>query len=316
MAESNFYQALGVDKTASADEIKKAYRKLVRQYHPDVSQDPDADRKMATINAAYETLRDPDKRTEYDQLQAHPQGFSGAGRSGGFGNQGFGNQGSSRQGFDASGFDTSGFDFSDLFGAGFGSASRSQSRRDPNQPWRGEDQHARLDVDLATLYDGAQRSMSLRMPSANGQPEQTRTLNVTIPKGMKSGQQIRLSGQGLAGGNGGANGDLYLDIQIVPDARYRIEDADVYMQLPVTPWEAALGAVISVQTPAGALQLTIPAQSQTGRQLRLKGKGIPAKIAGDLYFELRVVLPPAQTKQAKAAYQRMAEELAFNPRAS
>lgn len=322
VAESNFYQVLGVDTAASEDEIKKAYRKLVRQYHPDVSKDPDAASKMATMNNAYETLRDKEKRAEYDQMQANPQGFAGAGsagRSSGFGNRGFGAGGFDGQGFNDQGFDASGFDFSDLFGGSFSGGGRQQSRRDPNQPWRGEDQHARLNVDLSAVYDGAERSISLRVPrtDASGQhTEQTRTLNVKIPKGMKSGQQIRLNGQGLAGGHGGAAGDLYLEIQISTDARYRIEDADVYMQLPVAPWEAALGGSITVHTPAGTVQLNIPANSQTGRQLRLKGKGIPAKTAGDLYVELHVVLPPAQTEQAKAAYQRMADELAFNPRAS
>ena len=327
MADANFYQTLGVAKTASDDDIKKAYRKLVKQYHPDVSKDPDADSKMASINTAYETLRDKDKRAEYDQMLANPQGFGGGYSSagsrgagaGGFGAGGFGagNRGFGAGGFDGQGFDASGFDFSDLFGGGFG--GRQQTRRDPNQPWRGEDQHARLSVDLSAVYEGAERSISLRVPSvdSSGQPtEQLRTLQVKIPKGIKSGQQIRLSGQGLAGGNGGPNGDLYLDIEISADARYRIEEADVYMHLPVAPWEAALGGPITVHTPAGTVQLNIPANSQTGRQLRLKGKGIPAKVAGDLYVELQVVLPPANTDAAKAAYQRMADELAFNPRAS
>lgn len=322
MAESNLYQVLGVDKSASDAEIKKAYRKLARQYHPDVSKDPDAGSKMANINAAYDTLQDPQKRAEYDQLQANPQGFAGrgsTGASGGFGQQDFGAGGFGRQAAGGQGFGTGGFDFSDLFGAGFASAGRQQSSRDPNQAWRGEDQHAQLSVDLSAVYEGAERNISLRVPSqtaTGSSSEQIRTLSVKIPKGIKNGQQIRLSGQGLAGGNGGAQGDLYLEIQITPDPRYRIEDADVYMQLPVAPWEAALGGSITVNTPAGMLQLNIPAHSQTGRQLRLKGKGVPAKQAGDLYLELRVVLPPAQTEQAKAAYQRMADELAFNPRAS
>ncbi|ENW16228.1 curved DNA-binding protein [Acinetobacter haemolyticus] len=213
----NYYEELGVTRDASADEIKKAYRKLARKYHPDISKEADAEEKMQAINVAYDTLSNADKKAEYDQMLDHPQGFSGFGqRTGGF------NQGSS--GFDGSQFyrqssgdgaDFSGFeDLFGRFGAGFGGGQQRSQRQ--QRSYRGEDQHASIQVDISIAYQGSTQQITLQIPTYNvyGEPEiQRKTLEVKIPKGMKEGQQIRLTGQGQSGINGGENGDLYIEIQ-------------------------------------------------------------------------------------------------------
>ncbi|OUY06661.1 DnaJ C-terminal domain-containing protein [Acinetobacter populi] len=316
MAE-NYYQTLGVDRHASAEEIKKSYRKLARKYHPDVSKEADAEEKMQAINVAYDTLNNPEKKAEYDQMLDNPQGFAGFGQ----GAQGQG-------GFDGAHFyrqstgggehaDFSGFeDLFGRFGAGFGgSGSRRQQ-----QSFQGEDQHAKIEVDLDVAYTGTTQQITLQIPTynAHGEPEiQRKTLQVKIPKGMKEGQQIRLSGQGQAGINGGKAGDLYIEIQYKEDKRLYVEGADVYTTIDVSPWEAALGGQVEVNTPAGRLQINLPANAKNGQQLRLKGKGIPnSKEAGNLYLIINIVLPTAQNDQQKQAYQQLAQAFnAYNPRA-
>ena len=332
--DQNYYEALGVSKDANTADIKKSYRKLVRKYHPDVSKEPDAADKMQQINLAYETLTDDAKRAEYDQMLANPQGFGqGAGANqyqyyrgdqGGAGQQ-FSEEDLRRhfgQGFGAGGSGYSG-GFEDLFGqfgAGFGGGRAGSGRRQGNM--RGEDQHASIEVDVNVAYEGATQQLTLQMPvmNAQGQQEiQRKTLQVKIPKGMKPGQQIRLSGQGQAGfsmdGTVAPSGDLYIEIQYKSSDKLRVDGTDVYMNVPVAPWEAALGQNIQVNTPAGMVAVKVPEGSQTGSQLRLKGKGIPAKTAGNLYLILQVVLPAANTDAAKALYQQMAEQMAFDPRA-
>jgi len=182
---------------------------------------------------------------------------------------------------------------------------------------RGEDIHAAIAIDLRDAYTGSARTISLRVPQQDAQGRvstQDKTLSVNIPKGVAPGQQLRLAGQGHPGIGGGPSGDLYLEIQFNPDPRYRVEGVDVYENVPVTPWEAALGAKISVPTPSGTVEVGVPPGSQTGRKLRLKGRGIPAASPGDLYLILEVVLPPADSERARALYQEMARDLAFNPR--
>ena len=182
---------------------------------------------------------------------------------------------------------------------------------------RGEDIHAAISIDLRDAYQGAARTISLRVPQPDAQGRvamQDKTLSVTIPKGVTPGQQLRLGGQGHPGVGGASPGDLYLEIQFNDDPRYRVEGAHVYENVPVAPWEAALGASVSVPTPSGAVEVTIPPGSQSGRKLRLKGRGIPAREPGDLYLILDVVLPPATSERAKEIYQQMARDLAFNPR--
>jgi len=184
---------------------------------------------------------------------------------------------------------------------------------------QGEDHHAKIIVDLEDSYNGASRSISLQMPevTADGHVvSRKRTLKVNVPKGIRQGQQIRLSGQGAKGQGGGGAGDLYLEIEFNPHRFYRVEGADVYLDLPVAPWEAALGASVKVPTPSGAIDLKIPANSKAGKKLRLKGRGIPSKTPGDLYVVLQIALPPANDEKTRALYRRMQEEIKFDPRAT
>jgi curved DNA-binding protein len=308
----DYYQTLGVAKTASEDEIKKAYRKLVRKYHPDVSKEADAQAKTQDINEAYGVLGDAEKRAAYDELGRGHQyragqefrpppdwgrGFGGAGGPGPGGAGGFGGADSDF--------------FSDLF-ANFGGGGRRRQQT----PQRGEDSHASISIDLSDSYQGATRTISLMVAERDAQDRivtRERNLSVNIPKGVTAGQQLRLSGQGQPGAAG--PGDLYLEIQFRPNARYRLDGRDVYQTVPVAPWELVLGGEIEVATPSGKVNVTVPAASQSGRKLRLRGRGLPAKEAGDLYLLLEVVLPPANTDKARELYQTMARELAFNPRA-
>jgi curved DNA-binding protein len=300
----DYYQTLGVEKSASADEIKKAYRKLVRKYHPDVSKHKDADSKTKEINEAYEVLGDAEKRTAYDEL--------GTGRRAG---QEFHPPPDWASAFGGGDMDSD--FFSDLF-AHVGRRSRGGGAGGGYQ-MRGEDIHATITVDLGDAYRGATRTITMRVPQRDpsGRVVTTdKSLDVKIPKGVLPGQQLRLAGQGHPGIGGGPPGDLYLEIQLKPDPRYRVEGANVYETVPVAPWEAALGAKITVPTPSGEVEVTVPPGSQTGRKLRLKGRGIPARPPGDLYLVLEVVLPPADNDKARQVYETMAREFAsFNPRA-
>jgi len=300
----DYYKTLGIDKTADAAAIKKAYRKLVRQYHPDVSKEKNADSMTKELNEAYGVLGDAEKRTAYDEL--------GNGRRAGqefqpppdWGSQydyGGGNGGADPNDF-----------FADLFAhVGRGAGGRGGFKA------RGEDIHAAIEIDLVDAYTGVTRNISLRVPQRDAQGRtvtQDKTLSVNIPKGATPGQQLRLKGQGHPGSAG--PGDLYLEIQVKGDQRYRLEGVDVYETVPVTPWELALGGSIAVPTPSGNVEVNVPAGSQTGRKLRLKGRGIPAANPGDLYLILELVLPPATSDKAKALYEQMARDLAFNPRAA
>lgn len=302
MDYKDYYRILAVDRQASADDIKKAYRKLVRKYHPDVSKHTDSDSKTKEINEAYGVLGDAEKRTAYDEL--------GSGRRAG---QPFQPPPDWASSFGGGGGDSD--FFSDLF-ANVG--RRSRAGGPGGYQARGEDIHAAFAVDLADLYHGATRTVTLRVPQrdASGRVVTTgKSIEVKIPKGVLPGQQLRLAGQGHAGIGGGGGGDLFLEIGLKPDTRYRVDGSDVYETVPVAPWEMALGASIAVPTPSGDVEVTVPAGSQTGRKLRLKGRGIPARLPGDLYLVLEVVLPPADDDKARALYETMARELAFNPRA-
>jgi curved DNA-binding protein len=308
----DYYQVLGVAKEASADEIKKAYRKLARKYHPDVSKEADAEVQMKAVNEAYAVLSDVEKRAAYDQLghgyqegqpfQAPPNWDNGFEYSGAR--------------FNAADMD----EFSDFFSNLFGQTGSARSRHTAgrqSQARRGEDHHAKISIDLRDAYHGAVRSISLRraQPDAQGHVSlQERTLNVQIPRGIKEGQHIRLSGQGNPGQGGSPAGDLYLEVHFNSDPHYRVEGRDVYQTLPVTPWEAALGDSIEAATPSGTVQVKVPAHSKNGRKLRLKGRGIPGTPPGDLYLLLEIVLPPADTDKARQLYETMARELPFNPR--
>ena len=318
----DFYATLGIERSATQDEIKRAYRKLARKYHPDVSKETDAEARFKEVAEAHEALIDPERRAAYDDIsQRHAQG------------QGF----EPPPGWD-SGYEFNGrppqagddADFSDFFESLFGRAAHGTHGRGAGQqarqarPRQGSDHHAKVVIDLMDSYQGAQRSISLRVPVVDAEGRATlqdRQLDVSIPKGVRAGQQLRLNGQGAAGSGGAAAGDLYLEIQFRPHPLFRVDDRDLYIDLPVTPSEAALGAAVNVTTPGGEVQLNIPAASAAGRKLRLKGRGLPAANAaqapGDLYAVLGIALPPALTDAARQAYEALALACPdFNPRAA
>ncbi len=306
----DYYQSLGVDRGASADDIKKAYRKLARKYHPDVSKEADAERRMREVNEAYAVLSDPGKRAAYDGL-GHRYGAGQEFQPPPDWGAGFEFSGDSGHG----GQDEA---FSDFFSSLFGRGGRPRGAGPAGgRRLRGGDHRARILIDLADVYQGTTRAITLRgaqLDDTGRTVTRERVLDVQIPKGLAEGQQIRLAGQGGPGVGGGPPGDLYLEVQFRPDARYRTEGRDVYQTVPVTPWEAALGAAIEVPTPSGPIQVTVPSGSQTGRKLRLKGRGIPGDPPGSLYLQLELVLPAADTDKARKLYETMARELAFDPR--
>jgi curved DNA-binding protein len=312
MEFKDYYQALGVDKTASVDDIKKAFRRLARKYHPDVSKVPDAAARMSEINEANTVLSDPEKRAAYDSL--------GQRRAAGAAGQDFRPPPDWDEGFEFSGAPQS-EDFSEFFANLFSRTGRaSRGTRPPGgEPphLRGEDHHAKIAIDLRDAYEGAAREIRLRAPrlDANGHVVlDERTLQVHIPKGMREGQQIRLAGQGSPGYGGAPAGDLFLEVHFNPDPRWQVEGRDVTLQVPVAPWEAALGGRIEVPTPSGTVEVSVPAASKNGRKLRLRGRGIPGDPPGDLYLQLELVLPPVDNDQARRLFETMARELAFDPR--
>ena len=307
----DYYKIIGVQRDATQDEIKRAYRKLARKYHPDVSKEPDAEARFKELGEAYEVLKDPEKRVAYDQLgtdwkagqefRAPPDWDAGFEFSGG--------------GF--TGTDTSAF--SDFFEALYGREAGPAQYRRTGFGARGEDHHAKILIDIEDACHGATRTITLHSAELDGQGHvrsRERTLNVRIPRGVKQGQHIRLAGQGSPGIGGSAAGDLYLELEFKPHSRYRVEGRDLYLDLPLAPWEAALGAKVKVPTPQGVVDLTISPGSATGSKLRLKGRGIPDNPPGDLYAVLQIALPAADTSEARALYQKMQQQLAFNPRAS
>lgn len=312
MQFKDYYQTLGVKRDATADEIKKAFRKLARKYHPDVSKEADAELRMQEVNEANAVLSDPEKRAAYDQLGRghHP-----------------GEEFRPPPDWDA-GFEFTGqgyapnetADFSDFFSELFGRMGGAQAgSRHAHGGFRaqGEDHHAKVLLDLEDAFSGATRQISLRMPKVDAQGRvqlETRTLNVKIPQGVRAGQIIRLAGQGAPGMRGAPAGDLLLEVQFKPHARFRAEGRDLHKTLPVAPWEAALGAVVLVDLPQGNVKVRIPEGAQSGRQLRVRGHGIPGQPPGDLLLDLQVVLPPATTPKARELYETMARELAFDPR--
>lgn len=301
----NYYQVLGVERAATADDIKKSYRKLARKYHPDLSKESDAVEKMQAINVAYDVLSNPEKKAQYDHELDHPQGFTGFD-----GNQYQHTGGQS----DFSGFE----DIFSRFGTGFGGSyyqdafQRGTGQQQYSQSYRGEDQHAKIEVDIAVAYHGTTQTVSLQIPSYTpfGQAELIRkTLEIKIPKGMKAGQQIRLMGQGQAGINGGASGDLYIEINYKQNTLTYVENSDVYHSIHISPWQAELGGQIGVTTPAGQLNVNLPRHSKTGQKLRLKDQGIPnTQQKGHLYLILNIVLPEAKTQEQQQAYRDFAQQ--------
>ncbi|GJL83565.1 MAG: curved DNA-binding protein [marine bacterium B5-7] len=313
MEYKDYYAIMGVGRDATQDEIKRSYRKLARKYHPDVSKESDADEKFKEVGEAYEVLKDPEKRAAYDQLgmqwkagqEFHPPPNW---------DEGFEFRGGGYTAGDSGGH--SDF-FEELFGHGQARQGRSSGHRGFRM--RGEDHHAKVRIDLEDNFNGATRSISLRMPEVTDDGHvitRERTLSVRIPKGIRAGQSIRLAGQGGPGFGGGETGDLYLEVEFNNHPLYRIDGADIYLDLPVTPWEAALGASVQAPTPSGIIDLKIPPNSKQGRKLRVKGRGLAGKRPGDLYVVLNVNLPPADNDAAKELYRQMEDQLGFNPRAT
>jgi curved DNA-binding protein len=289
MEYKDYYKILDVKRDASEAEIKQSYRRLARKYHPDVSKVANAEDRFKELGEAYEVLKDAQKRKSYDQLGANwksgeqfrpPPGWGGAGQ-GGPGAQG---------------------GFSDFFESVFGGGRGPGAGRGQGG---GQDQNASFRITVEDAFSGAEKTirMSGRSP-----------LQVKIPAGITSGKKIRLAGQGEQSMRGGPRGDLYLEITVTDTERYQLKDKDVYTQLKLAPWEAALGEKVSVQTPSGSIELKIPAGSQSGRKMRLSGRGLPGKPAGDFYVELSIVVPSADSEEDKQQYQVMKQHFDFDPR--
>lgn len=316
MEYKDYYKIMGVSRDASQDEIKKAYRKLARKYHPDVSEVKDAEAQFKELGEAYEVLKDAEKRAAYDQLGSNwqagqdfrpPPGWNA--RTGGEGFEGFQHS----AGGDAHFSDF----FEDLFGGGFSQGGRGGGYEGGFQS-NGQDHHARIQIDIRDSYTGATRSLQMQLPETtpDGRVQyRQRVLNVKIPKGIRPGQQIRLKQQGGPSMGNGTAGDLYLEVEFQPDDFFHVEGKDVYLKLPVAPWEAALGGKVNVPLPSGDIDLTIPPNSVQGRKLRIRGKGLPGKDPGDLFVVLNVMFPPATDDRARKLYGEMRDTISFNPRA-
>ena len=310
MEFKDYYKVMGVARDATEAQIKQAYRKLARKYHPDVSKEKDAEARFKELGEAYEVLKSPEKRAAYDQLgQGHRAG------------EDFRPPPDWGAGFEFSGGGARESDFSDFFESLFGAQARAAAgnRRGAFHPGRGEDHHAKVLLDLDAALHGGARQLALRVPEidADGRlVSKERVLNVQVPKGILAGQHIRLAGQGARPPGEGTPGDLFIEVEFQPHPLYRADGRDLYLDLPVAPWEAALSAVVETPTPTGAVELKIPPGSHAGTKLRLKGRGIPASPPGDFYVILQIALPPATDDKAKAAYAAMAAALPFNPRAS
>ena len=301
----NHYQALGITRDATLEEIKKAYRGLARKFHPDVSKEIDAESTMQMINIAYDILSDALKKSAYDLSldQSQQSTF-----------------------FETHAQTSSPFthvDHSDFVASAFHYSWKKHSwkqRTTHNRVIHGEDQFAKIELDLDVAYHGAVQNISVFIHTTNrfGEPEiQRKNLDIKIPKGLKQGQQIRLPQQGQAGINGGITGDLYLQVQYRESAQLRIEGADIYYRINISPREAALGQDIEVQTPKGKMQVTIPPNTLYGKKLRLKAKGIPARPAGHLYLVLNIVYPDVENEQHISAYQDFANAFSqFDPRSN
>ncbi len=302
MEYKDYYKILGVERDAKEAEIKTAYRRLARKYHPDVSKEADAEKKFKEVGEAYEVLKDNEKRQAYDQLGADwksgqnfnpPPGwediFSGAGQT-------------SSAGFGASGF--SDF-FESMFGGGFSQGGGASGFQHGGFQSKGADQHAKISITLEDAYKGAKKNIRL----SNG-----RNLDIKIPAGITSGKRIRLAGQGSPGAGGGPNGDLYLEVTITPHRLFKVDGKNIMLDLPIAPWEAVLGAQVQVPTLNGRVELKIPAGSQSGKKLRLKKRGLQGQPAGDQIVTMQIVMPESKSDKDKRYYEDMAKQFDFNPR--
>ncbi|MGD8415883.1 MAG: DnaJ C-terminal domain-containing protein [Pseudomonadales bacterium] len=315
MKFKDYYETLGVERSASADDIKKAYRRLARKYHPDVSDDPEAEARFKEMKEAYEVLKDPEKRAAYDQFGENweagqdfqpPPGWDGS--------------------FTFSTDDLGGAEhFSDFFETLFGGGGRQGDPfgRGGYSGYRevrmnGEDVNARIQISIPDSFSGARRQVTLEVPEMNSDGRvvrKRRTLNVTIPKGVTAGTRIRLEGQGGPGlGAGTRPGDLYLTVEFAPHPIYEVDGRDVHVKLPVTPAEAVLGRTVKTPTLGGTVELKIPPGSSSGKRLRLKGRGLPGNPPGDQYVELSITVPQHPDEATRELYEALEQAGAYNPR--
>ncbi|MDB5851474.1 MAG: cytochrome biosis protein [Rhodoferax sp.] len=320
MEFKDYYKVMGLARDATADDIKQAYRKLARKNHPDVNKEAGAEQRFKDIGEAYAVLKDPEKRAAYDALGTQREGQEfrpppdwNANRAHGRG------PGDPRESFSEEDMGDASDFFETLFRQGFGGARGGAAGRTQGFDANGEDQYAKVMISLEDSYAGTTRRIVLRVPERDADGRVTtreQQLDVSIPRGVRAGQHIRLAGRGTPGQGNGKPGDLFLEVAFEPHAHYRVDQRDVYLDLPVSPWEAALGAEIEVPTPSGNVELKIPAGSAAGRKLRLKGRGIPGNTPGDFYFVLQIALPPAAGDADTQVYRNMAAQFTlFNPRA-
>ncbi|MBA2655695.1 MAG: DnaJ domain-containing protein [Tatlockia sp.] len=306
MEYKDYYQIMGLAREASQEDIKRAYRKLARKYHPDVSKESNAEAKFKELGEAYEVLHDPDKRAKYNR---YGQYWKEQAQAGAHSQPNQDQQYRQQQGFDEE--QSAGFE--DFINSIF----RERYQRQQSSFYeQGRDIHASLAISLEDSFHGAEKTLQLQTPISDkhGQVENhTRAVKVKIPKGIGDKQQIRLKGQGAKGVNQ-HSGDLYIEINIRPHPLFSLQKNDIYLQVPITPWEAALGATIHVPTLAGSVKLKIPKHSQNGKQMRLKGRGLAAKTPGDQYITLEIVIPQGENPKADALWEELAKTSKFNPR--
>ncbi len=320
MKYQDYYKILGVSRSAEKDEIKKAYRKLARKYHPDVNKQSDAEDRFKEVNEAYDVLKDPEKRKAYDQFGSnwkHGHEFNAGNWSdssaGGFGGGDFSDffEAIFSQGR-TSGFGRQGGGFSGFAGADFAQESPFQQR-----PRKGEDQALKLDISLEEAYHGGDKTIQLSRTDSSAGPIATPTLKklkINIPRGVMNGQKIRLSKQGHPSMSGGEPGDLLLEMNILPHHLFKVEGRDLTLKCPITPWEAALGSKVKVPTLGGQVELKIAPGVQSGQKMRLKGRGLKGKPDGDLFVEIQIHTPSATDEKSQKFYQSMREAFDFNPR--
>lgn len=312
MEFKDYYSVLGVPQNASQDDIQREYRKLARKYHPDVNKTSEAEEKFKAIGEAYEVLKDPDKRAKYERYGA---AWKAAQQNGGTPPSGYddlwANTGHVDDFFFTGASDFSTF-FEQLFGESQGRVRPGEHRQDWHWSRPGADREAHLALTLEEAAYGGEREVAL----ASGTTGQQKTYRVHIPRGIRPGQRIRLAGQGGPGMGGGKTGNLYLTVELLPHPRFRLEGKDLYTTLPITPWEAALGAEVTLPTLEGAVHVKVPAGSSSGRKIRLKGKGFPSVTSspGDLYAEISIRVPETLSADERKLFEQLADISNFTPR--
>ena len=306
MKYKDYYATLGLERNATAEEIKKSYRKLARKYHPDVTKEPDGEEKFKEVAEAYETLKDTDKRVAYDQLGIHSPG------------QDFRPPPDWEKAHSSPGFSFDDIDLSDLFSA-FSGSRQHTGRNGVKAPIPGQDYEANAQISLEEAYRGTELELNLSVSEydESGFPHRVqRTIKARIPKGATDGQRLRLSGRGGKGLMGGRDGNLYINITLHPHPLFRVSNHDLFLDLPLTPWEAVLGATVQVPTLGGKVRLKVPPGTRSGQQLRIAGRGLPKprEGAGDLFAIMQIVVPPMPEEQERTLFKALADISTFNPR--